>query len=153
MHSHLASSETTTCHRGLLRVSPLARCLLTSCRTGSCGSPPYEACVSDSRIRCPTRVQQLEVTRRGGTWTGNGEPQGRPRSCRRLPSEHFLRPTLSELWGRIPGVWDSLEHGDFRAMFQKPRDLGQVGTWLLGRVVRISGSGLLRGWRGPRTSW
>ena len=41
----------------------------------------------------------------------------------------FCRPTLPEPWGRIPGKWGTLEHGDFGAMGQKPREMGHIGTW------------------------
>lgn len=140
-----------TCHRGLLRVSPPARDLLTSRKGGSRALPSFGACISEGCIWCPTRVQQFEVTRRGGTWAGNEVSQGWHRSCVGLSSEHFFRLTLPAACSRNPGEWDSLGHGDFRAMFQKPRHWGQFGTWPPGRVGRGGGSGLSRGRLGPRT--
>ena len=77
---------------------------------------------------CATRVQQLEGRREGGVWVGNGVGQGWTAPYRTPPANTSFRPTLPEPWGRIPGFWGTLEHGDFEASFHEARVLGHFGT-------------------------
>ena len=62
-------------------------------------------------------------------WDVVGVAQGRTTPYRTHPANTSGRLPLPDPWGRIPGIWGTLEHGDFGATFHQPRDPGQSGTW------------------------
>ena len=55
-------------------------------------------------------------------WDESGVGQRRPAPYRTPPANTSFRPTLPDRCSKIPGICNSLEHGDFGVLFHRFRD-------------------------------